>query len=68
MGHMGLGLMGLHILQHGLMGLHILQQLYMNQINEGTGMHSTCTIHELHMKKNGVLFKIDFEKAYDKVK
>jgi hypothetical protein len=27
------------------------------------------TIHELHRKKmNGVLFKIDFEKAYDKVK
>src|SRR4051812_30380107 len=27
------------------------------------------TIHELHSKKlNGVLFKIDFEKAYDKVK
>ena len=27
------------------------------------------TIHELHMKKmDGVLFKIDFEKAYDKVK
>jgi hypothetical protein len=26
------------------------------------------TIHELHMKKmDGVLFKIDFEKAYDKV-
>ena len=26
------------------------------------------TIHELHSKKqNGVLFKIDFEKAYDKV-
>ena len=27
------------------------------------------TIHELHRKKfNGVLFKIDFEKAYDNVK
>jgi len=27
------------------------------------------TIHEMHRKKlNGVLFKIDFEKAYDKVK
>jgi hypothetical protein len=27
------------------------------------------TIHELHRKKqNGVIFKIDFEKAYDKVK
>jgi hypothetical protein len=27
------------------------------------------TIHELHMKKlNGVIIKIDFEKAYDKVK
>jgi hypothetical protein len=27
------------------------------------------TIHELHTKKyNGVIFKIDFEKAYDKVK
>jgi hypothetical protein len=27
------------------------------------------TIHELHMKKmDGVLFKIDFEKPYDKVK
>ena len=27
------------------------------------------TIHELHHKKlNGVIFKIDFEKAYDKVK
>jgi hypothetical protein len=27
------------------------------------------TIHELHRKKlDGVLFKIDFEKAYDKVK
>jgi hypothetical protein len=27
------------------------------------------TIHELHNKKmDGVLFKIDFEKAYDKVK
>jgi hypothetical protein len=27
------------------------------------------TIHELHTKKmNGVLFKIDFEKAYDKIK
>ena len=27
------------------------------------------TIHELHIKKqNGVIFKIDFEKAYDKVK
>jgi mannosylglycoprotein endo-beta-mannosidase len=27
------------------------------------------TIHELHHKKmDGVLFKIDFEKAYDKVK
>ena len=27
------------------------------------------TIHELHTKKlDGVLFKIDFEKAYDKVK
>jgi hypothetical protein len=27
------------------------------------------TIHELHSKKlDGVLFKIDFEKAYDKVK
>jgi len=27
------------------------------------------TIHELHRKKlNGVLLKIDFEKAYDKVK
>jgi hypothetical protein len=26
------------------------------------------TIHELHTKKmDGVLFKIDFEKAYDKV-
>jgi hypothetical protein len=27
------------------------------------------TIHEIHTKKsNGVIFKIDFEKAYDKVK
>jgi hypothetical protein len=27
------------------------------------------TIHELHSKKqDGVIFKIDFEKAYDKVK
>jgi hypothetical protein len=27
------------------------------------------TIHELHQKKmDGVLFKIDFQKAYDKVK
>jgi hypothetical protein len=27
------------------------------------------TLHELHTKKqNGVIFKIDFEKAYDKVK
>jgi hypothetical protein len=27
------------------------------------------TIHELHMKKiSGVILKIDFEKAYDKVK
>jgi hypothetical protein len=27
------------------------------------------TIHELHRKiHNGVIFKIDFEKAYDKVK
>jgi hypothetical protein len=27
------------------------------------------TIHQLHTKKaNGVIFKIDFEKAYDKVK
>jgi hypothetical protein len=27
------------------------------------------TIHELHRKKmDGALFKIDFEKAYDKVK
>ena len=27
------------------------------------------TIHELHTKKlNGVIFKVDFEKAYDKVK
>ena len=27
------------------------------------------TIHEMHTKKqNGVIFKIDFEKAYDKVK
>jgi len=27
------------------------------------------TIHELHTKKrDGVIFKIDFEKAYDKVK
>ena len=27
------------------------------------------TVHELHTKKlNGVIFKIDFEKAYDKVK
>jgi hypothetical protein len=27
------------------------------------------SIHELHRKKqNGVIFKIDFEKAYDKVK
>jgi hypothetical protein len=27
------------------------------------------TVHELHRKKlNGVIFKIDFEKAYDKVK
>lgn len=27
------------------------------------------TIHELYTKKlNGVIFKIDFEKAYDKVK
>lgn len=26
------------------------------------------TLHELHRKKmNGVIFKIDFEKAYDKV-
>ena len=26
-------------------------------------------VHELHRKKlNGVIFKIDFEKAYDKVK
>ncbi|WVZ62374.1 hypothetical protein U9M48_012132 [Paspalum notatum var. saurae] len=26
------------------------------------------TIHELHTKKhNGIIFKIDFEKAYDKV-
>jgi len=26
-------------------------------------------LHELHTKKqNGVIFKIDFEKAYDKVK
>jgi hypothetical protein len=26
-------------------------------------------IHELHRKKqNGVIFKIDFEKAYDRVK
>jgi hypothetical protein len=27
------------------------------------------TIHELHRRKqNGVIFKIDFEKAYDKIK
>ena len=27
------------------------------------------TIHELHTKKlNGVIFKVDYEKAYDKVK
>ena len=27
------------------------------------------TLHELHMKKqDGIIFKIDFEKAYDKVK
>ena len=27
------------------------------------------TVHEMHRKKlNGVIFKIDFEKAYDKVK
>ena len=26
------------------------------------------TIHELHRKKSGVIFKIDFEKAYDKIK
>jgi hypothetical protein len=27
------------------------------------------TLHELHRKKqNGVVFKIDFEKAYDKVR
>ena len=27
------------------------------------------TVHELHRKNlNGVIFKIDFEKAYDKVK
>ena len=27
------------------------------------------TIHELHQKKlNGVIFKIDFEKTYDKVR
>jgi hypothetical protein len=27
------------------------------------------TVHELHSKKlNGVILKIDFEKAYDKVK
>lgn len=27
------------------------------------------TVHELHRKKlNGVIFKVDFEKAYDKVK
>ena len=25
------------------------------------------TIHELHKKKNGVILKLDFEKAYDKV-
>ena len=27
------------------------------------------TVHEMHVKKlNGVIFKIDFKKAYDKVK
>jgi hypothetical protein len=27
------------------------------------------TIHEMHRKKqNGIIFKIDFEKAYDKIK
>jgi hypothetical protein len=27
------------------------------------------TIHEMHWKKqNGVIFKIDFKKAYDKIK
>jgi hypothetical protein len=27
------------------------------------------TLHEMHQKKqNGVIFKIDFEKTYDKVK
>src|SRR3954463_5084908 len=37
-----------------------------NILDEVVILHET--IHELHSKKlNGVLFKIDFEKAYDKV-
>lgn len=34
-------------------------------------MESTMILHEiireLHIKKNGIIFKINFEKAYDKV-
>jgi hypothetical protein len=34
---------------------------------EGVVLHET--IHELHKRKNdGVILKLDFEKAYDKVK
>jgi hypothetical protein len=38
-----------------------------NILNEVAILHKT--VHELHSKKlNGVILKIDFEKAYDKVK
>ena len=38
-------------------------------ILEGVMIFLHETIHELHRKKlNGVIFKVDFEKAYDKVK
>jgi hypothetical protein len=38
-----------------------------NILNGVAALHET--VHELHNKKlNGVILKIDFEKAYDKVK